>query len=180
MLKSLGLPSSDNRLRQQLKLQLSNHGLILTKFRSNKGYTVEQVVAAVKQSLCVSDVLTFLGLQKGGTSAATITKIINENNIDISHFDTGAARRRGKKQWTYEEVFCKNSEVPRASLRNIATRLHNFGNVCTECNIPDMWNGKPLLLQLDHKNGINKDNRIENLRLLCPNCHSQTPTFNKR
>jgi hypothetical protein len=45
------------------------------------------------------------------------------------------------------------------------------------CNITDSWLGKPLVLQLEHINGHNKDNRIENLCLLCPNCHSQTPTF---
>lgn len=39
------------------------------------------------------------------------------------------------------------------------------------------WNGQPLVLQLEHKNGINNDNRLENLAFICPNCHSQTPTY---
>ena len=50
---------------------------------------------------------------------------------------------------------------------------------CTTCGINE-WQGKPLTLHLDHINGINNDNRIENLRLLCPNCHSQTETYGRR
>ena len=49
--------------------------------------------------------------------------------------------------------------------------------VCTECGITDSWNGKPIVLHLDHINGTNNDHRLKNLRLLCPNCHSQTDTW---
>jgi len=50
-------------------------------------------------------------------------------------------------------------------------------NKCSECGLSDTWNDKPIVLQLDHINGINNDHRFENLRLLCPNCHSQTDTW---
>ena len=48
---------------------------------------------------------------------------------------------------------------------------------CAICGIGPVWCDQPLVLQLDHINGVNNDNRIENLCYLCPNCHSQTPTF---
>jgi 5-methylcytosine-specific restriction endonuclease McrA len=48
---------------------------------------------------------------------------------------------------------------------------------CTSCGMGDEWNGDPIVLQLDHINGIHDDHRLENLRLLCPNCHSQTDTW---
>lgn len=51
---------------------------------------------------------------------------------------------------------------------------------CAICGNEGEWNSYPLVLQLDHINGINNDNRIENLRFLCPNCHSQTTTFSGR
>lgn len=64
--------------------------------------------------------------------------------------------------------------------KHIKSRLFEAGlleNRCYECGIEPTWNGKPLTLHLDHINGVNNDNRLENLRLLCPNCHSQTHTY---
>jgi ribosomal protein S14 len=65
---------------------------------------------------------------------------------------------------------------------NIRTRLIQEGykeNKCEECGINE-WNGKTLVLELDHRNGDHDDNKLENLQILCPNCHSQTPTFRGR
>lgn len=65
---------------------------------------------------------------------------------------------------------------------NVKRRLLEAGileNRCSECGITD-WRGKPLSIQIDHRNGIRDDHRLENLRMLCPNCHSQTETFGAR
>lgn len=51
---------------------------------------------------------------------------------------------------------------------------------CSKCNIGDIWNNKPIVLQMDHIDGDSSNNNLDNLRLLCPNCHSQTPTFSTR
>lgn len=79
-----------------------------------------------------------------------------------------------------EKVFHENSTyITRTGLKKkliAGGRLYE----CEECGLTDTWNNKKLSLQLDHKNGIYNDNRKENLRFLCPNCHSQTDTFGGR
>ena len=74
-----------------------------------------------------------------------------------------------KREWSkpYEEM-------SHASVRK--RLLHERNHTCEECGIGKKYNGKPLSLELDHKDGNSKNNKIENLRILCPNCHSQTPT----
>lgn len=71
--------------------------------------------------------------------------------------------------------FKNNSDLNKTTLRKYAIQYIPY--VCECCGNDGEWLGKKISLQLDHINGINNDNRIENLRFLCPNCHSQTDTF---
>ena len=67
--------------------------------------------------------------------------------------------------------------------QKVKCNLIKFGlkkDVCELCGLEPVWMEKPIILQLDHINGVKNDNRIENLRILCPNCHSQTPTFGSK
>ena len=83
-------------------------------------------------------------------------------------------------KYSKEEVYCKGSKISRKSLKERVLRDLLFDYKCEWCNVENEWNNKELILELDHINGDNSDNRIENLRLLCPNCHSQTKTFRGR
>jgi Zn finger protein HypA/HybF involved in hydrogenase expression len=67
----------------------------------------------------------------------------------------------------------------RASIRKVIIKENLIEYKCSECDI-QTWNNKSLSLHLDHINGMNSDNRLENLRFLCPNCHSQTETYTGR
>jgi hypothetical protein len=76
----------------------------------------------------------------------------------------------------HSELFVKNCKHNRHVVKRAIIRDKVIPYKC-ECGLVDNWNNKPLILQLDHINGINDDNRLKNLRFLCPNCHSQTETF---
>lgn len=90
-----------------------------------------------------------------------------------------AVSRSSKNKWTFETVFCQSSCANRGYVRSLLVKLQNRGNQCEICLIKD-WNGSQITFELDHINGIRDDNRLENLRFLCPNCHSQTDTFRNK
>lgn len=76
-----------------------------------------------------------------------------------------------------EEYLKENSKVNRWSLKIRLIREGYLRNICYECGQKPEWHSKKLVMVLDHINGINDDYRLDNLRLLCPNCNSQTDTF---
>lgn len=82
------------------------------------------------------------------------------------------------QQQRLEAVLCNERKSPGTSkLKELLLKFGYFEEICAECKLAAVWNGRPLSLHLDHINGDSGDNRLRNLRLLCPNCHSQTPTY---
>ena len=122
-----------------------------------------------------------MGLKPAGGNYSVISKYIKKYNIDISHFETIKERndRIGFRtlQKKLSDVLTENSYFSRSQLckRLISEKLLEYK--CQKCNNNGEWMDKKITLQLDHINGINNDNRLENLRFLCPNCHSQTETY---
>lgn len=78
------------------------------------------------------------------------------------------------------DLFSQNSKARRDFVKSIIIKNNLIEYSCKECGISNVWNGKKISLQIDHVNGIRNDNRLENLRFLCPNCHSQTDTWCKK
>lgn len=139
-------------------------------------YTKEQLQAIVNNSINISEALRNAGYQyTGGTNHILFKKVCKEKGIDYSHF-TG----RGKTEVNRNEnnVFCQNSTAAQATLRKWYLKGKYTPYKCAICGI-DTWNNQPLTLRLDHINGHNHDNRLQNLRWVCPNCDSQLDTFCK-
>lgn len=149
---------------------------------NKRKWTDEQLIEAVKSNISLRQTLLSLGLcGKGGGGYTAIQAKIKILGLDTSHF-LGEGYLKGKthnwsKKQSLEEILVENST--RLNSQSLKLRLIKEGLLkysCSNCSINE-WNNKPISLQLDHINGIHNDNRIENLRLLCPNCHSQTDTF---
>lgn len=143
-------------------------------------WTHEQLVEAVKNNISFSSVLKELKLRSAGSNWKTIKKYIQDYQIDTSHFFNNPQQvscylRKVENKYKESEIFCKNSRVHRSSLRRLLRQKLPY--ICDICKNRGEHLGNPLVLQMDHKNGISDDNRLENLRWLCPNCHSQTDTF---
>lgn len=119
-----------------------------------------------------------------GGVAILIKKRVLKLGLDTSHFTRARSIRIqniGKSRYTLEEILVKYSEY--SSNDRLKRRLVSSGLLkyeCGNCKNQGEWCGQKLSLQLDHKNGINNDNRLKNLRFLCPNCHSQTDSFSGR
>lgn len=148
-------------------------------------YTDAQLVDKVSRSKSLTDTLKMFGLPTGGGSYTSMRRRIDKLGIDTSHW-TGQSWRRGKDAITdsrvltkhsRDNIFSKESPYNRAYVRKLVRDNELIPYNCSICGIGDTWNGRPLTLQLDHINGVNNDNRLTNLRWLCPNCHSQTETF---
>jgi 5-methylcytosine-specific restriction endonuclease McrA len=144
-------------------------------------YTEEDFVNAVKNNYSVRSCLLALGLNATGGNYAVFKKRVKALGLDTSHF-TGQGHLKNRthdwsKKKTLEEILVADSDY--TNRNQIKKRLLTEGLMtyeCSSCGIAD-WQGQPLSLHLDHINGINNDHRLENLRLLCPNCHSQTSTY---
>lgn len=130
----------------------------------------------VAQSLTTSQVLVKLNLVPAGGNYAILHKWLKLLKIDTSHFT-----QKGKKMRSLsnEQVFCKDSAVSNDVVKLRMTSDLNIHYACSGCGI-DKWKDQPITLELDHIDGDNTNNTVQNLRLLCPNCHSLTDTFRGR
>ena len=144
-------------------------------------WTKEKLESTVKKANCWYDWLRALEIPTRGCNYRTLKSKAQLYNIDTSHFDYQYSRthngRRILKNRTDDEIFTDSIPIKQASVKKeyIIRILKNCPK-CEQCNITD-WNGQELVFQLHHKDGNHKNNKLENLILLCPNCYSQTENY---
>lgn len=142
----------------------------------------DNLVEMVNGSNSLSAVLKKLGMTTKGTSSfQSLKRRLLEDKIDYSHIKLGLNSNKGKKfpnapKLPLSEFLIENSNASRANIRKRLIKEGVLEYKCSKCDIKD-WQNEPISLQLDHINGVPDDNRLCNLRLLCPNCHSQTKNF---
>lgn len=140
---------------------------------------IDKLRDAVHRSISIAGVLKKLELSISTGNYRLFKRYVKKHNIDCSHF-LGQSSSRGvpnNRAYTLDTILVENSEytaIARLKKRLVQENLLQYK--CAICGI-FAWQDKPICLQLDHINGICNDHRLINLRLLCPNCHSQTNTF---
>lgn len=149
-----------------------------------KKLNLDEIRIVVTETPSAAEACRRLGMSTAG-SATRFRKFLDDNEIDYSHW-TGQLWSKGKTSLDDERlrknkdnslIFTENSNASSHYVRSLLLKHNMKEYKCESCNLSDQWNNKPINLQMDHINGNRKDHRLDNLRWLCPNCHSQTDTF---
>jgi 5-methylcytosine-specific restriction endonuclease McrA len=144
------------------------------------------LVEIVNSSRSRVEILAKLNLDPYTGNHRTLNLRLKEDSISLIELDQRAKKWRTDfvtnvlpktNSLSTDRLFCENSTVDRKIIKSKILQLGLIEKKCSSCAITDTYNGLPISLQLDHINGTNDDNRLSNLRFLCPNCHSQTETF---
>ena len=152
-----------------------------------RNYTKEWLSELCKESYSYAEVLRKAGRKQGGGTQATLRKKIEEFKIDISHFTGQGWKKQSnyspqvyKEKYSLDEILIKNSPITQKVLREYVKRHNLLEYKCQTCGCDGNWQNGKISLEIDHINGNNSDDRIENLRYLCPNCHALTETYRGR
>lgn len=152
---------------------------------SRRKWTDEQFIEAVATSLSYAKVMDKIGLKPAGSNYDTVKRKIKELNLDVSHM-TGKSWNQGERFKQFKPVISIQDILVEHSTYTNTNRLRErllkegLKNSKCECCGNTEWLGKPIALELHHVNGVKDDLRIENLQILCPNCHAFTDNYRGR
>lgn len=197
VIRRLGItPNGGNH--RHIRSAVRRAGLDTSHFGSKPKRTfdaagLERMKELVRESVSLAQVLAKLGLPDQGRGQSDLKRYLAARKVDTSHF-RGQGWARGETKDTSPVVariamrntqpdaaiFIENGPTLRGKYAAVRLRAMGWTYACAICGLGPEWRARPLVLHVDHINGINNDNRLTNLRFLCPNCHSQTPTYCRR
>ncbi|MEV2215372.1 HNH endonuclease signature motif containing protein [Streptomyces sp. NPDC050997] len=179
-----GTQPYDN-LRRYLTRRFAYFGIDISHFRDSGRQarpTCVALRAAVAESTSIAAVLRRLERPDNCTQRALLRQWIIEEQLTTEHF-LGQAHQRGKPRPQHSkrsaDILVKHDGKRRTRTVQLRRALREVGlpEECAECGVGPEWLGKPMTLEIDHIDGDWSDDRRENLRLLCPNCHAVTNTW---
>ncbi|MFD4875767.1 HNH endonuclease [Streptomyces sp. NPDC058420] len=189
MLEHMGLDPRDSPYGH-IRKKLDQFGIDTSHFVSGRRYgpgilPYDRLAPAVASSRSIAGVLKLLGIVDNGAARERLRRSVAAHDLSIGHF-VGQGHRRGvpgKDRKSAAEILVRlEAGASRTKTAQLRRALDDLGvpHLCETCGVGDVWQGKRLVLEIDHVNGDRLDNRRENLRYLCPSCHSQTKTFANR
>lgn len=148
----------------------------------------EELESVAKNSNSIADILRHYGYGTTGATHQILKKRLIEDNIDIGHIKLGYNSNKGRKfNYALSKEECllaifndTNIKSSNGPARGYILRYNLIEYKCQKCKNEGVWENERLALHLDHIDGKRSNNKLENLRFLCPNCHSQTDTFGAR
>ncbi|MFF3750042.1 HNH endonuclease [Streptomyces sp. NPDC002018] len=177
-----------SRLNRYLSRRFAHFGIDISHFRRGGSRTARTrpessaLRDAVTQSLSIAATLRRLGRPDTSHQRALLREWTTADGISTSHF-LGQAHQRGRPGTTppkpADRILVKHTDGRRTRTVRLRRALDEIGvpHECAECGAGPVWQGRSMTLEIDHINGDRSDDRRENLRLLCPNCHAVTATW---